>query len=288
MASGPGGDGRCRDRWQAQHNLDRAGPTRVAGVKISLRQIRSQPLRPHLRLRVMATSPAAASNRDDRCPPQVRGVALDMDGLLFDTERLYWQVGQRLLQRRDRQFCGQLQQRMMGRIGVAAMQQMIEFHGLDDDPQDLLAESNAIYSRLLGDGPDPMPGLDQLIDQLTRLQLPFGVATSSKRIFAERILQAQPWYDQLQFLLTGDDVRHGKPHPEMYLTAAAQLQIPAHQMLVLEDSSNGAAAAVAAGAIVIAVPAGATADQPFDRIFASARSLADPVITRTLRGTLWD
>ena len=60
----------------------------------------------------------------------IRGVALDMDGLLFDTESLYWECGDELLQRRGKRYCKQLQQQMMGRVGAAAMQKMIGWSSL--------------------------------------------------------------------------------------------------------------------------------------------------------------
>ncbi len=218
-------------------------------------------------------------------PTPIRGVALDMDGLLFDTESLYWQVGETVLGRRGRRFCRDLQQRMMGRVGVAALQQMVDFHGLEDGPVELLEESNAIYSELLAGGPPPMPGLEWLIQTLEESALPFGVATSSQRKFAERILSPQPWFASLAFLLTGDDVTHGKPHPEIYSRAADRLAISPAQMLVLEDSGNGTAAAIAAGAIVVSVPNENTRDHCFDGAIAVVQCLDDPVLRRILGGS---
>src|SRR6056297_3310394 len=82
-------------------------------------------------------------------PNRVLGVALDMDGLLFDTERLYWDVGDTVLRRRGHRYSAALQQRMMGRVGVAAMQQMIDYHLLSDAAEDLLAESELLYGQRL-------------------------------------------------------------------------------------------------------------------------------------------
>ncbi len=59
---------------------------------------------------------------------QIAGVALDMDGLLFDTEKLYWQVGDTVLRQRGHRFTAELQQRMMGRVGVSSIQQIIDLH----------------------------------------------------------------------------------------------------------------------------------------------------------------
>jgi len=209
-------------------------------------------------------------------PNSIRGVALDMDGLLFDTERLYWEVGDTVLQRRGYRFSKELQQRMMGRVGVASMQQMIDFHSLDDSPQQLLEESDVLFGQKLAEDLLPMPGLDRWIDLLNRLKLPFGLATSSQRKFVDVIFERICWRDCLAFMLTGDDVTRGKPDPQMYLMAAQELSIDPSQMLVLEDSSNGCAAAVAAGAYTVAVPSEHTMDQSFEGARLIAQSLADP------------
>ncbi|TWU15853.1 HAD family hydrolase [Allorhodopirellula heiligendammensis] len=223
----------------------------------------------------MSTDP----NRSDSVPtppaPDVRGVALDMDGLLFDTERIYFQVGDVVLQRRGFRFSSELQKQMMGRVGLSAIGEMIAFHRLDDEPAALLAESNVVYAELLLDHLEPMPNLERFIDHLSRSGVPFGVATSSQRQFVEMILPTTTWHDQLAFVLTGDDVTHGKPHPEMYLKAAELLAISPANMLVLEDSGNGAASAIAAGAITVAVPNEHSHDQPFDGVDLVADTLGD-------------
>ncbi|WP_391564892.1 HAD family hydrolase [Allorhodopirellula solitaria] len=205
----------------------------------------------------------------------MQGVALDMDGLLFDTERIYWQVGDVILQRRGFRFSSDLQKQMMGRVGLSAIGEMIAFHQLDDEPATLLAESNTVYAELLLDHIRPMPNLDRFIDHLCRSGIPFGVATSSQRQFVEMILPTTTWQDRLTFVLTGDDVTHGKPHPEMYLRAAELLSIAPAKMLVLEDSGNGAAAGMAAGAVTVAVPNEHSHDQPFDGVELIAESLGD-------------
>ena len=59
---------------------------------------------------------------------------------------------------------------------------------------------------------------------------------------------------RFQFILTAEDIRRGKPDPEVYLLAAKRLDFKPDQMMVLEDSANGCCAAVTAGAFTVAVP----------------------------------
>ncbi len=206
----------------------------------------------------------------------IRGVALDMDGLLFDTESLYWECGDELLKRRGKSYCKQLQQQMMGRVGVAAMQTMIDFHHLNDRADDMILESNEIFTRLLERGAQEMPGLGVWIQHLRDHEIPFGLATSSQRKFVEILFRSRPWREELAFILTGDDVTRGKPDPQIYQLAAEKLDLPPEQMLVLEDSQNGCAAGVASGAQTVAVPSVHTREQDFSGVTLIAESLSDP------------
>lgn len=215
-------------------------------------------------------------NAEKQTRPEIRGVALDMDGLLFDTERIYYHVGEIVLQRRGHRFSNELQLRMMGRVGVNAIAEMIAWHRLEDDPDELLEESNVVYAELLLEQLRPMPQLDPWMQQLIASGLPFGLATSSQRRFVDMILPTTSWHDRLSFVLTGNDVTHGKPHPEMYLLAAGAMQISPSEMLVLEDSGNGAAAAIAAGAVTVAIPNEHTRGAAFEGVELVADSLGDP------------
>lgn len=218
------------------------------------------------------------SNHSDSAKVALKpeAVALDMDGLLFDTERIYWEVSDTMLKRRGFRFSEALQQRMMGRVGSAALEQMNEFHCLNEDAEALLEESNELYGRLLPTLIRPMPGLEAFVDLLQKGSRPFALTTSSQRQWVDIIFADQPWRDSLAFILTGDDVTNGKPHPEMYLTAADRFGLSASRMLVLEDSGNGCAAAVAAGAMVVAIPNEHTRRQDFSGVALIAESLADP------------
>ncbi|WP_417732011.1 HAD family hydrolase [Rosistilla oblonga] len=208
-------------------------------------------------------------------PHPIQAVALDMDGLMFDTEPLYYQVGTELLGRRGFEFNMQIQQEMMGRPAPEAIGVLIAEFQLTDLPADLMQESDDLYAALLADGLVALPGLFELLDHLETQSIPFAVATSSKRRFAQQMLSSFDLIPRLQFLLTGDDVSQGKPHPEMYLAAADRFQIQPENMLVLEDSENGCISAARSGACAVAVPGEHTAGHRYDQAFLSIDSLAD-------------
>ena len=202
-------------------------------------------------------------------------VVFDLDGLMFNTEDLYDEVGSAILGRRGFRYSAELRQKMMGRPGRDALQIMIDEHRLDATVDQLQQETDEIFSGLLDTRLALMPGLAELLTALETAGRAKAIATSSRRQYAERVLSQFDLAPRFAFTLTSEDVERGKPHPEVYLTAAARLGVDPRQMLVLEDSQNGCRAAIAAGAVTVAVPSEHSRHHEFDGTHFIAESLAD-------------
>jgi len=216
--------------------------------------------------------------------PRIEGVAFDLDGLLVNTEELYQHVGTELLRRRGKAFEPDLLDAMMGRPQQVSLTIMIEWHGLADTVETLAAETHEIFQSLLDTELRTMPGAVELLDLLDARGIARGVATSSGPHFAHDVLSRVGIRDRFSFVLTSADVTHGKPHPEIYQTAARRLTVEPGAMLVLEDSQTGCKAAVAAGAIAVAVPGGHSRRHDFTGSRFVAETLADPRIRGLLAG----
>jgi HAD superfamily hydrolase (TIGR01509 family) len=208
----------------------------------------------------------------------LQAVVFDLDGLMFNTEMLYQQVGAELLRRRGKLFEADLLDRIMGRRTHVVLQMMIDWHGLNESVETLTAESAQIFSGILDTQLAQMPGLSELLDALEGAGLRKAVATSSVRAFTERVLGQFDMVRRFAFILAAEDVAEGKPHPEIYQTAAARLQLEPGQMMVLEDSHHGCRAAIAAGAYAVAVPGAHSRGHDFSGAKLIADSLADPRI----------
>jgi len=207
--------------------------------------------------------------------PTLRAVVFDLDGLMFNTEELYVEVGTELLRRRGCEFTQELEDQMMGRPSRVALQIMIDTHTLRATVEELLAETDEIFPEILRTRLAPMPGLVELLEALERQNIPKGIATSSRRAFVERVLGKFDYLPRFSPILTSEDITEGKPHPEIYLKGAARLGIQPGEMLVLEDSQNGCRAAVAAGAITVAVPGPHSRRHDFSGAALIADSLTD-------------
>jgi HAD superfamily hydrolase (TIGR01509 family) len=211
-----------------------------------------------------------------------RAVVFDLDGLMFNTEELYQAVGTELLRRRRCEFTAELLDRMMGRPGKVALQIMIDHHGLDATVDQLEQETDEIFPPILDARLALMPGLADLLEALEQAGIPKGIATSSRRSFVTNVLGRFQLEPRFQFVLTAEDVTHGKPDPEIYLKAAAKFGLPPTQVAVLEDSENGCRAAVRSGAVAVAVPGG----HSLRHDFAGARLVIDTLADRRLYALL--
>ena len=213
-------------------------------------------------------------------PPQA--VVFDMDGLMFNTEDVYWHVGSEVLRRRGREYTRDLCHAMMGCTPRSAFQTMIQWHTLDDSCEQLARESEEVFIRLLDDYLAPMPGLLDLLAVLETAGIPKAIATSSQPRLVDAVLTRFQMQPRFRFILTADDVVHGKPDPEVYLKAARRFAVLPGEMLVLEDSQNGCRAAAAAGTFTVAVPGEHSRTQDFHVANMVIDSLADPRLYQVL------
>jgi len=217
---------------------------------------------------------------------KIQAVAFDLDGLMFNTEDVFHLTGTELLRRRGLLATPELFHAMMGRRSREAFQVMIDHMGLRESIDELSVESGEIFEAYLESHLAPMPGLFELLHAIEACQIPKAVATSSSRTYLTRLLARFHLLQRFDQLLSGDDVTHGKPHPEMYLTAARLLNVSPERMLVMEDSENGTKSAVAAGAYVISIPHDHSRQHCFDGVQGVASALNDPMIMKLFENAL--
>jgi HAD superfamily hydrolase (TIGR01509 family) len=186
-------------------------------------------------------------------PEQLLGVLFDMDGLLVDTEPLWFEVESTVMDRLGGSWGPEDQEALVG----GSLNRSLDY---------LLAKATRPVSRetvarwmvdgmvdLLTTRPVPvMPGARELLAEVAAAGVPYGLVTSSERPVMEAVLARL----EVRFPVTvcGDDVSRSKPDPEPYLLAAAKVGADPRQCAALEDSPNGVAAAEAAGCLTVAVP----------------------------------
>jgi HAD superfamily hydrolase (TIGR01509 family) len=213
----------------------------------------------------------------------VRAVVFDLDGLLIDTEPVFCEAARRLLASHGQELDTAFMASIMGVPGRDALPLFRDRFQLTLAVDELAAEYRREFLAVLRGGPPPlMPGAVELLGTLEWNGIPKAIATSSGRDYVDQVFGPHGLLDRFAFVLTCDDVTHGKPHPEIYQRAAARFGLTTSEVVVLEDSPNGLTAAKAAGARCVVVPHGATCRDGIAGADAVVKSLAAPELRRVL------
>jgi len=205
---------------------------------------------------------------------KVKAVIFDMDGLMIDTERLYFDVERLIARNFGKEVEDQTLWKMMGRKPLEAITIFAKDLGLDISPEELLNIRDDLFVKKLINEVEALPGLFEILNVI-RGKMKVAIATGSPKKFLEIVLDKLKIEDYFDVFVTSDEIEKGKPDPEIYIMAAKRLEVIPAECIVLEDSSNGALAAVRAGCYTIAVPSAYTNRQDFSFVNYIARDLKD-------------
>lgn len=185
----------------------------------------------------------------------IRGVIFDMDGLLTDTEPVYYDIFNQILGEYGYSMTMQeYTQNICGRADMENFAYLIENYDLPIEIQDLAAKEAVIERNRIEQGVPLKKGVHVILSFLKENDIRIGLATSNLKEKAELILHAHGIYDFFETLVYVDEVGRGKPAPDVFLEAVRRLNLPKEDCLVLEDSVSGVQAAVNGNIPVIMVP----------------------------------
>ena len=201
-----------------------------------------------------------------------RAILWDNDGVLVDTEKVFFEANRREL----------------ATLGVEASwadfeefslrrgESLLSLSGLDgDDLRALFARRDALYSELLSTEEIAIAGVGELLGRLAP-RFRMGIVTSSHREHFEIIHARSGLLRHFEFHVVREDYPLGKPHPDGYLAGIERAGLPPDRCLAVEDSPRGVAAAQAAGLeVVLFAPGGARLEREVGTVLAQVESAAE-------------
>ena len=182
-------------------------------------------------------------------------VLFDMDGLLVDSEPVWTVAEGELAVRLGGSFTPELKAAIVGTRLEVAVPTFLAWYDAPRGPAEVAATCAWLLGRmaeLFAAELIVLPGVVELLAALRDAGVPVALVSSSYRVLVDAVLRQG--IGPFAVSVAGDEVVHGKPHPEPYLTACARLRVDPREAVVLEDSPAGVASGEAAGCAVVAVP----------------------------------
>ncbi|HSS96836.1 MAG TPA: HAD family hydrolase, partial [Terriglobales bacterium] len=165
-----------------------------------------------------------------------------------------WEAAEiELIESRGRKFDKAVRDQFIGMRLDEFFHKLREAFQLEDSIELLSAELIGNMLDLIPTRALPMPGVSELLEYIVQAKIPCAIASSSPQTIIECVVSSRGWLEVFPLRVTADIVAAGKPAPDVYLETARQLGVLPENCLALEDSPNGARAAVAAGMVCYAV-----------------------------------
>lgn len=184
---------------------------------------------------------------------ECKGAIFDMDGLLFDTERVYQKVWQEIAEEKGVRLDSSFTRAVSGTNG-AYMCRVIEKYYHVFDGKEIMEECmGRVRERLSGHVP-VKKGVFEILDFFQGKGIRMAVASSSAIGQIESNLETAGVRGYFSAVVSGMEVEHGKPAPDIFLLAAERIGCDPCRCFVFEDSENGIKAGYAAGCITVMVP----------------------------------
>ena len=206
---------------------------------------------------------------------RLQALILDLDGLLIDSETWNWQAHDATLRRYGAAPLSLEEVRRL--VGLDAADERLALRRLRALPDRALHDYAAVqrdaFTALRARGLAPLPGVRELLEAARRRGLRLGLASNSPLRSVTFALDELGIRPSFAAIVTVDQVKRGKPAPDVYLQALDRLGVRADAALAIEDSATGMAAAVAAGLACLVVPNAITAQQDFSQATARFDSL---------------
>ena len=210
----------------------------------------------------------------------ITAVVFDMDGVLFDTERIYMECWREAAEPTGLKNVDEISKACIGRT-LQGTKEVFEAakaeQGIDISFEELHEDcSRRFQEKEERDGLPEKPGVHEILEYLKKQGIPVALASSTRKAAVMEHLDRAGITSYFQKIICGDMVEHGKPAPDIYLKACEKLCEAPENCIAVEDSKNGILSAHNANMSVIMIPDLWQGEAEIDKLlFAKLKSLGE-------------
>ena len=185
----------------------------------------------------------------------IRGLIFDMDGVLLDTEKIYFRCWLQSAKELGYPMSEEAALHVRSCCAAHAQPYFRQLYGENFDYFKVRDRRRELVSQYIAEhGVEQKSGIAELLQFCRESGLPYAIATATSKELAEQRLELAGLAGQFPQIVGGNQVLHGKPDPDIYLVAAKALHLPPEQCVAIEDSPNGITAGLSAHCTMILVP----------------------------------
>ena len=182
-------------------------------------------------------------------------VIFDMDGLIFDSERLFKDKLSEAMAERGYMLELEVYLSSLGANSDSSRRIMLDRYGEDYPYEEISAEARRAFNEyVMKNGIPVKRGIPELLNYLNSCGIRCAVASSTRSELVKMYLEMSRLDGYFDIVIGGEAVKPSKPAPDIFLKACGEAGVKPSEALVLEDSENGILAAVNGGIPVICIP----------------------------------
>ncbi|OPJ62309.1 HAD family hydrolase [Clostridium chromiireducens] len=175
---------------------------------------------------------------------KIDAVLFDMDGVIFDTENVYLDIWTKVFEKYGYTMTLDVYISVMGTGRENVIKTFLEIYGEDLPIGEMYIEKDKKLEKVIKNGLVPTKqGAKEILNYFKQKNYKIALATAAKRDRVARQLKMADMIDIFDDIVCGDDIKFGKPNPEIFLKAAQKLSVDPGKCLVIEDSPAGIKAA---------------------------------------------
>ena len=185
-----------------------------------------------------------------------KAIIYDLDDLMVNSDPLHVQTDELLLEEHGHKFAELPKELRSGFIGMRVtdiLKEIVKYLNLNVDLDSLYQKRTEIFLKLVKEKLEAMPGLNESLELFKTNGFKIALASSGAKEYINLVLDKFNIKKIFDVIVSGDDVKSGKPHPETYLITSEKLGVKPKKCLVLEDSTKGIESAKSAGCKCIAI-----------------------------------